>query len=619
MKTKKNNHTGQREKVSEDTEISCVKPEEGLERKIRKKNKKKRKYRRNRISMSALFTTSVVSIVLMVTVISMIFFIFMYRETMEENALTNSEQTVEQVQKRVEEYVDDISLIMTRIQESMAQSRESLDEYMEKLTEIRNDVVALTAYDENGNMTDYWCNGPKLKEYYAKNLSYVENIYASRDTRTGFSISSPHVVSIFEGYYPWVVTVSQRIPDAQGNMVQVALDIRFNQIEKYVEGIGIGQRGYCYITDDEGEIIYHPQQQLVYSGLKEENRESEKEGTYMQEDALYTVQSLSNCDWKIVGVSYVKEVINNQTEWVVSMMFGLFVIVLVIALLSGQILSGILTGAVSQLAEAMKNFEDDTGNYDLQPLVVTKEIQSLSVSFEHMVKKIQKLMVQVREEEISLKKTELKALQAQINPHFLYNTLDAIMWLCEEGRNEDAAMMVNALARLFRISISKGNELIPIRKEMQHAQSYLEIQKFRYKDQFVYHFDVDEECLDYYCNKITLQPLIENAIYHGINRMVDEGRIDIGIHQSDSEIIFTVRDNGVGMTQEQCDELLRKERGEKKGAVASGGIGVKNVNDRIQIYFGNEYGISLESELDIGTCVTIRMPKVTENDYDKDK
>ena len=225
-----------------------------------------------------------------------------------------------------------------------------------------------------------------------------------------------------------------------------------------------------------------------------------------------------------------------------------------------------------------------------------------------MVVRIQKLMEKVRQEEITLRKTELKALQAQINPHFLYNTLDAIAWLCEDGRSQDAEDMVTSLAKLFRISISKGHELITIEKEIQHAESYLRIQKFRYKNQFTYHFDVDEECLGYLCNKITLQPIIENAIYHGINRMVDEGEILIEVHQDQDDIILAVEDNGVGMTEEQCQEIMKKERGDRTG------IGIKNVNDRIKIYFGEEYGLSITSELDEGTRVTIRMPKVTERE-----
>ena len=224
--------------------------------------------------------------------------------------------------------------------------------------------------------------------------------------------------------------------------------------------------------------------------------------------------------------------------------------------------------------------------------------------------RIQELMARVRREEVALRKTELRALQAQINPHFLYNTLDSIALMCEDGRNKDAVAMVNALARLFRISISKGHELIPIEKEVEHAKSYLQIQKFRYKNQFEYEFDVEEQCLGYYCNKITLQPIIENAIYHGLNRMIDEGFIRIRIYEEDGDVIFSVADNGVGMTKEQCENILKKENN------ANSGFGMKNVNDRVKIYFGERYGIRIESELDEGTTVYIRMAKVEGENYE---
>ena len=172
--------------------------------------------------------------------------------------------------------------------------------------------------------------------------------------------------------------------------------------------------------------------------------------------------------------------------------------------------------------------------------------------------------------------------------------------------------MVNALARLFRISISRGHELIPIRDELQHAESYLEIQSQRYKNQFHYRFEVDETCLDYLCNKITLQPIIENAIYHGINGLVDDGEIVVSVRTSGADILFVVSDNGTGMTPEQIDAIMKKERSDRAG------IGIKNVNDRLKIYFGNAYGITIDSVPDEGTDVYIRMPRVLEEaEYDK--
>ena len=197
----------------------------------------------------------------------------------------------------------------------------------------------------------------------------------------------------------------------------------------------------------------------------------------------------------------------------------------------------------------------------------------------------------------------------------LYNTLDSIQWMCEQGKNEDASKMVGALAKLFRISISRGHELITIKDEIRHAHNYLIIQSFRYRDQFTYSFDVDEQLEEYLCNKITLQPLIENAIYHGIDRLVDEGEIKVTVKQAEddeNDIIITVSDNGVGMTEEQCRKVLQKERSD------SSGIGIKNVNDRLKIYFGEKYGLTIKSELDAGTDIIARIPKITEEEnYEK--
>ena len=258
----------------------------------------------------------------------------------------------------------------------------------------------------------------------------------------------------------------------------------------------------------------------------------------------------------------------------------------------------------------MERFEADADHFTYRPVGGTREVQELSNSFEHMVLRIQQLMTTVREEEVNLRKTELKALQAQINPHFLYNTLDSIAWMCEQGRNTDAVKMVHALARLFRISISKGHELIPISKEIEHAESYLQIQKYRYKNQFTYEFQVDPECLDYYCNKITLQPIIENAINHGLDLLVEEGRITVQVCQDGEDILFFVQDNGVGMSEEQLRTILQHDPKDRTG------IGIKNVNDRLKIYFGKQYGLHISSELDVGTCVEIRMPKIKEGDYE---
>lgn len=560
-----------------------------------------------KISLSQMLTGIVVMIVLVLTVTFFFAFVNIYKNTTEENVVTSSEQAVLQVKNTVENYTEDMEILMEMIQKNISRGKENTDTYLKNLISIRKDIVAITTYDEQGNLLKAWSDRGKLKENIVENLSFNPNVPKEKEEM--LNVTKPHVESLFEDYYPWVVTISEYMKNSEGETIQVALDIQFSQIANYMDDVGIGQHGYCYIADKKGDIIYHPQQQLIYSGLKEEEYNYLKDGSHVEKDAIYSVRSLDNCEWKIIGVCYIDEMITNKVNHIMKTLYVIFLIVVLLTVLIIRFFSKLFSNPARELANAMQEFEKDTNNFEFKSIEGTAEITSLTESFEHMVVQIKELVEKVRQEEVTLRKTELKALQAQINPHFLYNTLDAIAWLCEEERHKDAVEMVNSLAKLFRISISRGHELITIEKEMQHAKSYLKIQNFRYKNQFTYSFDVDEECLNYLCNKITLQPIIENAIYHGIDRMVDEGKINIGIHQKGDRIIFTVEDNGVGMTEEQCEEILHKDAGDRVG------IGIKNVNDRIKIYFGEEYGLTIQSELDEGTRVTISMPKITENDY----
>ena len=567
-----------------------------------KKNKTK-----SGMSLSVMMTSVVVALMLILLLCVLLFFIRLYESSIEQNTITSSEQATRQVVNTVENYVEDMAENMRLVAGHMGDEPAERDEFLENFMEVRPDVVAVMTYDTTGVLKECWSNGHTRKEQPLEDLSY-----GKLETVQDLQISKPHVESLLEDYYPWVVTISKMVVNREGRMEQAFMDIRFSGIANYVDDVGIGQHGYCFIVDTEGNLIYHPQQQMIYAGLKEETGEFAglDDGFYMESNVIYTVQTLTNCNWRVVGVSYVDELITTKVAHMVKICMTLLLLVLVTAILVGSFFSWMLAKPVKRLTGAMEEFEKNTENFRFEPVEGAGEITSLSASFGHMVLRIQYLMEKVRQEEISLRKTELKALQAQINPHFLYNTLDSIAWMCEEERPKEAVEMVNALARLFRISISKGHELIPLERELEHAKSYLKIQNFRYKNQFTYAFDVEESCLPYLCNKITLQPMIENAIYHGLNRMVDEGKIRITVREEENAVVMTVEDNGVGMTEETCQEILCREPGERTG------IGIKNVNDRIQIYFGEEYGIRIASEPDVGTLVEIRIPKLREGEYD---
>ena len=563
--------------------------------------------RLKRLSMSGVLVLVITGVVLGMVIFTMVLFLNTYQQSLVRSAQTSSRQAVEQVSNTVAGYVSDMDGLLTLVKDTLEETGRDDQlrrEFFEDLLLIRTDVAAVTTYDSAGNLLDCRTLEHEPRETIYENLSF-QGQWLSKYGE-GY-ISQPHVESIFPGWYPWVVTMIEPL-ERDGEEAWVALDLRFASISSYINNVGIGQHGYCFLMDESG-ILYHPQQQLIYSQLKSEDTATLAnlpDGTYSESNVIYVLQTVEGSPWRVVGVSYVDELVTSslwENFWLLALAA---VAILLAALVSSIVISRALSRPLKGLSRAMRQFEKNADTFTYAPVGGAREVQELSESFSHMVVKIQHLMETVRREEINLRKTELKALQAQINPHFLYNTLDSIAWMCEQGRNDEAVQMVNALAQLFRISISRGHELIPIRSELRHAESYLKIQKHRYKNQFSYRFNVDESCLDFLCNKITLQPIIENAIYHGINGLVDEGEIVITLRADGSDVVFTVADNGVGMEEEQIQAILRKERSDHTG------IGIKNVNDRLKIYFGEGYGITIDSEPDVGTTVTIRMPQVRE-------
>ena len=561
--------------------------------------------RRPRIT--TILVTMVVGMVAVILVCCIGLFLDRYRRAIVQNARTSSAQAVTQVSNTVASYLEDMDQAMDSVTQALGQNAARRDSMLEAFLNFRPDVVAVTSYDGAGNLLDCWAQGRDPKEKIAVNLSFDYD--QARRTADSF-MTAPHVETIFDRYYPWVVTMTARL-DEGGEAAWVSLDLSFSSLSSYINNVGIGTRGYCFLLDAGGNIIYHPQQQLIYSGLKSEDTAALaalEDGVYDNGTVITCVNSVEDSGWRVVGVSYVDELVDRNMAEMMQLSALLGALVLGGAVLTSWLLSRLLGRPLRGLAAAMESFEKDADHFTYHPVGGTREVQELSASFSHMVGRIQQLMVTVRQEEVNLRKTELKALQAQINPHFLYNTLDSIAWMCEQGQNADAVRMVHALARLFRISISKGHELIPIAREIEHAESYLQIQKYRYKNRFTYRFEVDPGCLDYLCNKITLQPIIENAINHGLDLMVEEGHITVEVCPDGQDILFRVRDDGVGMTPEQVAAILNKGPSDRTG------IGIKNVNDRLKIYFGKQYGLRIDSVPDEGTCVEIRMPKVRQED-----
>ncbi len=242
-----------------------------------------------------------------------------------------------------------------------------------------------------------------------------------------------------------------------------------------------------------------------------------------------------------------------------------------------------------------------------------EEIEVLNKSFNQMVEKIGNLVEDIHTEELNLRAAELRVLQEQINPHFLYNTLDNIIWLAESKKTDEVVMMVSSLSTFFRTSLSKGREFVSVKEETEHIRSYLEIQQFRYRDILDYEIAIPEEYYGYEVIKLTLQPLVENALYHGIKNKRGKGHITVSAERCADVLIFKVKDNGIGMDKQRLAEVcaMLKEDGNTKKE--NDGFGLFNVNQRIQLHYGTEYGLKVQSTYGEETEVWVRIPVRTES------
>ncbi|MGN8771886.1 sensor histidine kinase [Paenibacillus barengoltzii] len=230
----------------------------------------------------------------------------------------------------------------------------------------------------------------------------------------------------------------------------------------------------------------------------------------------------------------------------------------------------------------------------------------MSKRFNLMLRRIRELMDQIIQEQEAKRKSELDVLQSQINPHFLYNTLNSVTRLAELGRNEEVVTTITSLSRFFRISLSKGKHIISVQDELEHVRHYLIIQTIRFKNKFRYEIRADEAALKCSTLKLILQPLVENAIHHGIEKSAEEGFIDIEARLEGDNLIFRILDNGIGMTSDTVEKLLSGNIRSERGS----GVGVRNVQERITLYYGPGYGLHFESEPEEGTTVTITIPAV---------
>ena len=455
------------------------------------------------------------------------------------------------------------------------------------------------------------------KDFFKKSMAESEYI----------NFSMPHIRDLFdrnENSYSWVISLSRAVEvtdEGKATQALLLINLNYRYFEEIFSNVNLGNGGYVYLTNDRGDIIWHPKQNEIYSGrFNEDNKYAAtlKDGITVEnlrgKNITLNVRTIGYTGWKLVGVTPSAAL---GIDGIKFRFFVLFVADLFLFLLAmiNAFISDKISNPIKSLDGSVREIE--SGNLDVEIVPSgSYEVEHLGKSIKNMLGRIKVLMSDLVAEHNAKRKSEFDTLQSQINPHFLYNTLDIIVWMIENENSDKAVNIVTALAKFFRISLSKGKNIITVKDEVEHVRNYLMIQNMRFKNRFEYSIDVDEKVLSYSSLKLMLQPLVENAIYHGMEFMDGDGEIDVKVFKEDDSLYFTITDNGLGMSEDMVETLLSKDFvPSKKGS----GIGVKNVNERIKLYFGSEYGLKVESEPDEGTKITIHLPAVVYGENDEDR
>ena len=385
----------------------------------------------------------------------------------------------------------------------------------------------------------------------------------------------------------------------------ILLDIRHDIIQSSINGVTIGEKGFVFVMDQEDNIVYTPVNGIVYRVNPKWVKAMEPMSVQIQGGSYQIRSELSPyTGWRTVGVFSMDEVMSSVNT-IVYILFTCVIISLVLVVIVSFKFSRTLTNPIFKLKRLMKQAEsgDLTVRFNFQH---NDEIGELGQSFNHMIARIDQLIQMVYVEQENKRTAEMKSLQEQIKPHFLYNTLDTISWMARDYDAEDIVRLVDALTNMFRIGLSHGKDIITVKEEITHVSNYLYIQKIRYKDKLNYVIHVDESLYAIEVPKLILQPLVENAIYHGV-KAKRGGTITITGVPEGENLVFTVQDNGAGMPQEKVEELNRR-MSERSVLDEQKSFGLFYIRERIQLCYGTGYGVHVESALGEGTRVTITLP-----------
>lgn len=545
-----------------------------------------------------------------------------FSNTMEKEVTAHSMQMIQQVNNNLEIYItkmvglidftsNDAKIIeFLKVENMNAANRVDVETDVRKiLRSMKNtfpEILGILLVNENdvylSNEIYRLKRQPLINEYWyqeaAINPTEVQ-LYSSplgRNLASSLNYSTEDMISIVKAI---------KDPVTNKCIGVFVIDIKMDTIKRIIQNVKLGKTGFVYIVDLNNDIVFSPFNKIAYRIESEwlSGNESNKIIKTIKDNKYQIVFSQSDYTrWKTVGVSSLNETLEDVIQLRrYSILIGLLTALLAI------ILSVFFTRSISRPIYKLRKLMKSVQNGNLEVTFESQsndEIGQLGKGFNNMISEIKKLINLVYIEQKSKREAELKILQSQIKPHFLYNTLDNIQWMAMKHGADDIIEVIGALTTFFRIGLSKGKEVITVRDEVEYITSYLFIQKVRYGKKLDYELNIDEHILNYKIIIIVLQPIIENAIYHGVKEKFDNGKIIITGKIKEDKLIFTITDDGPGIETEKLIELNKML--ENKGKYeAKTGYGLYNVNERIRLSYGDDYGLKIYSTAGQGTTVEV--------------
>ncbi len=554
-----------------------------------------------------------ISIILVIAVCLSVFIIFNII-TSKTKALVydQASEINKQIVLNYENYTNGVKDIMTRIQKRVIMidaknEYATLREFFLNLEEIEPDIEAIALFDNSGEViVSTQTIGKDSKKIAVKN--WFRNAIYEDDI---IHFSAPHEQDIFEIQSDEVITASKEIKYVDEGMTKngvLLIDMNFESLDSLSKITNLGETGHILIVDDNDNLIYSSDRQNHNAKSKSHTLIKEKifgraTATINGTSMAMNINTISSTRWRIATFQNIDSVNDGMNQALLTVV-GLGIVAIISTILIASFVARKITDPLTKLDNAIIDFQQ--GNYTTKVAIEgQKEVKIVSQGFNDMIDEIQRLMDEVVKEQEGKRHTEISVLQNQINPHFLYNTLDCIIWLAEKKRNDDLVSTVNALSTYFRVSLSKGKQFIPISEELKHIESYMLIQTMRYNDIFEYTITCEAQLEKLKIMKLLLQPLVENAIYHGIDKDEDDGYIHVNIYEQNENVFLSVTNNGYGISASKIQEIYKgMEEGNAKGS-----IGMKNVYQRIKLFYGDQARIHIESELDESTTISIIIAK----------